>query len=284
MAEDDAKIRFSQVYVHVNENSLPSMFVQLNELRVDKEETRGHYWLQKARWVKFEENYDEVSKRFSDAHVSPLNFQDIADFQSLMQEHLIIVDCDEAITTTFEAMQKLVNSLYENGQIVDESHASFMFNLFMARRHHPEVKTQSKLDNQMFDDESKGNQVCFFKCLLDVKGFTMETAGESIAMEKVYGCRKIRFMPYRAYKSDSELFNVDLAGTFNTYAESCCVLTGKLNTLIKPMVALIRLDRPILEAGLVEVNIPVRFLFVCLGPTDNSEFGRCFAVMMKNRV
>ncbi|KAL3308300.1 Electrogenic sodium bicarbonate cotransporter 4 [Cichlidogyrus casuarinus] len=284
MDQTEGRVRFSEVEVNVNPNieiTLPSIFVELDELRVEQEDIAsqdsiGHHWLQRARWVKFEENYDETSKRFSDAHVSPLKFQDIIEFRTLIDEHLTIVDCNEAITTISEAMQELASKLHEDGAFVDENDVNYIYELFMAKRYHPDVKTQSSLNTQK-PDKSKVNE-----------GFTLETRSESILLEKVYGRRKFRFLPLLNSNSESELFNIHLGETFHTYSESCCVLSARINILVKPILALVRLDMPILEPGLVEVNIPVRFLFFCLGPTEHkfnyNELGRCFAVMLRNRV
>ncbi|KAL3313096.1 hypothetical protein Ciccas_008304 [Cichlidogyrus casuarinus] len=143
-------------YQDFDEYYVPSMFVELDELRmgparpVDEEKFIFHatdatcyHWLEKARWVKFEENYEDNSKRFSSAHVSPLKFKDIVEFRTLIDEH-----CDASISTAAGAMRQLVAILHKNGALVGQKDCDFMFNLFMGERFHPDVKTQSRLHIQ----------------------------------------------------------------------------------------------------------------------------------------
>ncbi|KAL3316290.1 hypothetical protein Ciccas_005072 [Cichlidogyrus casuarinus] len=268
MDQTEAKIKFAVEY------SVPSLFVEQVVLRAGENDPNSYHWLEKARWVKFEENFEEISKRFNDAHVSPLQFKDIVEFRTLIDEHLVIVDCNESVTTVAEAMQELVNILHKNGALVDQKDCDSMFELFMAERLHPDVKTQSKLSVQ--GPKSRINE-----------GFSQDQKNEGFFFEKVYGQRRFRFQPFRQQNTDSELFNVHLTETFQKYAESCCVLSGQTNGLTRPIMKLLRLVTPLLEPGLIEVHIPVRFMFFCLGPTDRdldyNEMGRCFAVMMKNR-
>ena len=70
-------------------------------------------------------------------------------------------------------------------------------------------------------------------------------------------------------------------------AEACTVLVGCLDFLDKPAMALVRLaEKQVLE-NLTEVPLPVRFVFILLGPEgtmDYHEVGRSLSTLMSNQV
>ena len=70
-------------------------------------------------------------------------------------------------------------------------------------------------------------------------------------------------------------------------AEACTVLVGCLDYLDKPAMAFVRLaERQVLE-NLTEVPLPVRFVFILLGPEgtmDYHEVGRSLSTLMSNQV
>ena len=71
-------------------------------------------------------------------------------------------------------------------------------------------------------------------------------------------------------------------------AEATTVLVGELACLEKTALCFVRLAEGTLLDGLTEVPIPVRFLFVLLGPgggkVDYHEIGRCFSTLMSSEV
>lgn len=71
-------------------------------------------------------------------------------------------------------------------------------------------------------------------------------------------------------------------------AEATTVLVGSSSELSTPAGAFVRLLRGCTMGNLAEVCIPVRFLFILLGPEKESlnyhEIGRCFATMMSDKV
>lgn len=70
-------------------------------------------------------------------------------------------------------------------------------------------------------------------------------------------------------------------------SESTTVLVGSVNYLKHPISIFARLAEGCLLGNLMEVNVPVRFLFVLLGPEDEQnkyhETGRSIAAMMSDK-
>ncbi len=71
-------------------------------------------------------------------------------------------------------------------------------------------------------------------------------------------------------------------------AEATSVLVGTLHDLHQPTMAFVRLAKGCHLGNLTEVSIPVRFLFVLLGPettkTTYFEIGRSVATLMSDKV
>ena len=64
------------------------------------------------------------------------------------------------------------------------------------------------------------------------------------------------------------------------------MLVGNVDELDRQVVAFIRLSQGCMLGNLMEVSIPVRFIFIVLGPpsNDNYEIGRSLATLMSDKV
>ncbi|ELT89579.1 hypothetical protein CAPTEDRAFT_38399, partial [Capitella teleta] len=71
-------------------------------------------------------------------------------------------------------------------------------------------------------------------------------------------------------------------------AEATTVLVGTVDFLSKPIMAFVRLSEGRYLGNLTEVNLPVRFIFILMGPKssglDYYEIGRSISTLMANRV
>lgn len=71
-------------------------------------------------------------------------------------------------------------------------------------------------------------------------------------------------------------------------AEATVVLVGCVPFLEQPAAAFVRLNEAVLLESVLEVPVPVRFLFVMLGPnhtsTDYHELGRSIATLMSDKL
>ncbi|XP_022695652.1 anion exchange protein 2-like isoform X1 [Varroa jacobsoni] len=70
-------------------------------------------------------------------------------------------------------------------------------------------------------------------------------------------------------------------------SEGISVMVAGLRSLEKTTVAFVRLADSQVLPNVIEVPLPVRFLFVCLGPEENDidyhEIGRCISTLMSNK-
>lgn len=71
-------------------------------------------------------------------------------------------------------------------------------------------------------------------------------------------------------------------------AEATSVLVGSVDFLDRPIMAFVRLSKGCYLGNLTEVPLPVRFLFVLMGPSDSimnyHEIGRSISTLMTNTV
>lgn len=70
-------------------------------------------------------------------------------------------------------------------------------------------------------------------------------------------------------------------------AQGSSILVGEVDFLEQPAIAFVRLAQGVLIPSLIEVNIPVRFIFILLGPNltsiDYHEVGRSISTLMANK-
>nr|XP_015833088.1 PREDICTED: band 3 anion transport protein isoform X2 [Tribolium castaneum] len=70
-------------------------------------------------------------------------------------------------------------------------------------------------------------------------------------------------------------------------AQSSSILVGEVDFLEQPAIAFMRLAEGVMIPSLIEVNIPVRFIFILLGPKkanlDYHEVGRSISTLMANQ-
>lgn len=70
-------------------------------------------------------------------------------------------------------------------------------------------------------------------------------------------------------------------------AEATSVLVATVEDLDRPAMAFVRLSKGCYLGNLTEVSIPVRFLFVIMGPPSNHDYfeiGRSIATLMSDKV
>ena len=81
----------------------------------------------------------------------------------------------------------------------------------------------------------------------------------------------------------------DILACMEDGTEGAVVLVGSLDDLEKPIVAFVRLAEAIGMPNTIEINLPVRFIFILLTPSQNMnmdphEIGRSFSTLMSNPV
>nr|CAH8826352.1 unnamed protein product [Trichobilharzia regenti] len=303
--------------------SYPSqMFIELQELvpRVEgglqfdestfKMPVTAHFrvlWLETARWVNFEENFNEVEQRFTEAHVPPMKFSCINNFRDKLSQYLKIIHSDAL--TLGQALDEVAKSALAQDCIQGNDQYDVLRAILFAERWHPDVKGH-------ISDEAEFEQ--YWAGYLP-EGVNPKPAFLQRASVAAMGCRNKKntsisrgsvstndFKPklslgsreqgssslskalsiHHEYQHPYHRYNQPLTNCMSTGSEACTVICGQVEFLKAPIVILLRLNKSIQRSCISEVDIPVRFIFIFIGPQiddwNYAELARIFGVMMTN--
>ncbi|CAF92029.1 unnamed protein product, partial [Tetraodon nigroviridis] len=176
-------------------------YVELNEFQ-------GNRWLETARWLGYEENFNPKTEQWGPSHVSFLTFKSLLQLRKLMSSGAFLFDLNTSSLSL--VAEKVVDELLSKNEIGASDREGLLRALLMRRR----------------------------------------------------DC------------SDN--------------VEASVVLTGVLEFLQKPVVAFVRLTDSVVMDSALEIPVPVRFVFVLVGPSqsevDYSESGRAMGALMADWV
>ncbi|TNN05886.1 Anion exchange protein [Schistosoma japonicum] len=228
-------------------------------------------WLETARWVNFEENFNEVEQRFTEAHVPPMKFSCINSFREKLSQHLKILQTDAL--TLGQALDEVAKYALSQNCIQGNEQYDVLRAILFAERWHPDVKGHIS-DAAEFDQYWAGTLpegVNPLSLGSKEQGASSLTKALSIHNESQH--------PYHRY-------NQPLTNCLSPGSEACSVICGLVDFLKSPILILLRLNKSIQRSCISEVDIPVRFIFIYIGPHNDelnyAELARIFAVMMTN--
>ena len=106
--------------------------------------------------------------------------------------------------------------------------------------------------------------------------------------EKALDSLKNQLRADHHHTSSSRRKNAHFAQKVEAGAEGCTVLVGENYQIPEITSCFVRLKEAIVVPHLMEINIPIRFLFVMVGPENSKnqfhEIGRCMATLMADAV
>ncbi|TPP60513.1 Band 3 anion transport protein [Fasciola gigantica] len=229
-------------------------------------------WLETARWVNFEQNYNEIEQRFTEAHVSPMKFTRVAQLCEQMRKHGVILQTDTAVLGP--ALEEVAKLAMDHGSIQNQTQYDVLRAILFSQRWHPEVKGHIS-DLTEFESYWRG---------ATPEEDNLRSFSKPNTEDRRDTCKTVH-LPYRTQHL-CRRYNQVLTECLDPGAEACSVLCGILDFLVEPIIVLLKLNSCILSSCISEVNVPVRFIFVYLGPPrpemNYPKLARVFAVMMSN--
>uniref|UniRef100_A0A3Q2Z5U1 Anion exchange protein n=1 Tax=Hippocampus comes TaxID=109280 RepID=A0A3Q2Z5U1_HIPCM len=242
------------------------LFVELNELIVEKDHEMR--WKERARWIKFEEDVEEETDRWGKPHVASLSFRSLLELRRTITHGAILLDLEQ-------------NSLPGIAHLV--------------------VETMIISDQIRAEDRSCVLRALLLKHRLVTKPFLRYCSSgscwtwNSSTVVKNHNNDKNK-IPYIADMPPSSLTkcyhpaaarSLKLLAKIPRDAEAVIVLVGCVEFLEQPAMAFVRLNEAVLLESVLEVPVPVRFIFVLLGPSqsnvDYHEIGRSFSTLMSDK-
>uniref|UniRef100_A0AAQ5ZDQ9 Anion exchange protein n=1 Tax=Amphiprion ocellaris TaxID=80972 RepID=A0AAQ5ZDQ9_AMPOC len=258
---------------HLQPDRTPhEVFVELNELVIDRNQELQ--WRETARWIKFEEEVDEETERWGRPHIASLSFRSLLELRKTISHGAVLLDLKQ--TTLPGIAQQVVEQMVISDQIRAADRANVLRALLLRHSHPSDEKDHSSFSRNI----SAANMAA----LMDRHNGQSEPCSYSVDLLTVF-CVQKDPPPFCHSRSKHE---VKLMEKIPERAEATVVLVGSVDFLDQPSMAFVRLQEAVLLESVLEVPIPVRFLFLLLGPPtanmDYHQIGRSISTLMSDKL
>uniref|UniRef100_A0A452UUT6 Anion exchange protein n=1 Tax=Ursus maritimus TaxID=29073 RepID=A0A452UUT6_URSMA len=263
------------------------VFVELNELTLDR--SQEPHWRETARWIKFEEDVEEETERWGKPHVASFSFRSLLELRRTIAHGAALLDLEQ--TTLPGIAHLVVETMIVSDQIRPEDRASVLRTLLLKHSHpnddkdsgffprNPSSSSVNSVLGNHHPTPSHGPDGAVPTMADDVGEPAPLWPHDPDAKEK----------PLHMPGGDGHRGkSLKLLEKIPEDAEATVVLVGCVPFLEQPAAAFVRLNEAVLLESVLEVPVPVRFLFVMLGPnqtsTDYHELGRSIATLMSDKL
>ncbi|XP_053327020.1 anion exchange protein 3 [Spea bombifrons] len=242
------------------------VFVELNELVCDG--VQEMQWKETARWIKFEEDVEQDTSRWGKPHIASLSFRSLLELRKTIAHGAVLLDLDQ--TTLPGIAQMVVESMVVSEQIRAIDRANVLRSLLLKHSHPNDGRDSHHPRNN--PTASAGNHAIPGSPPKDP-----QVPQDPDNKQKATSCPE-----------GHRVKHWKLMEKIPDNAEATVVLVGCVEFLAHPAMAFVRLNEAVLLESVLEVPIPVRFLFLLLGPTqsnmDYHEIGRSISTLMSDKV
>ncbi|KAL8164750.1 UNVERIFIED_CONTAM: Anion exchange protein 2 [Gekko kuhli] len=267
------------------------VFVELNELIVDKNQEMQ--WKETARWIKFEEDVEEETDRWGKPHVASLSFRSLLELRRTLSHGAVLLDLDQK--TLPGVAHQVVEQMIISDQIRAEDRANVLRALLLKHSHPSDEKEFSFPRNisagslgSLLGHHHSANHVAEGPEPAVTDPLMGGHSGEHETRVDIDREREVLSptLPGSITRSKSK-HELKLLEKIPENAEATVVLVGCVEFLDQPTMAFVRLQEAAQLDAVLEVPIPVRFLFVLLGPSsanmDYHEIGRSISTLMSDK-
>ncbi|XP_072322027.1 anion exchange protein 3 [Eucyclogobius newberryi] len=267
------------------ERKTHELFVELNELIVEHNELR---WKERARWIKFEEDVEEETGRWGKPHVASLSFRSLLELRRTISHGSVLLDLEQ--TKLPAIAHVVVETMIISDQIRAEDRANVLRALLRKHTHPSDLKPRFHRHHSSSSLHGSFNHSYLNASTLPL---VMEME-ESSEKGPVYDPKQDVFttlftslhpLPPEHHQASARSFK--LMEKIPKDAEAVVVLVGCVDFLEQAAMAFVRLNEAVLFESMLEIPVPVRFLFFLLGPSQSSmdyhEIGRSFSTLMSDK-
>uniref|UniRef100_A0A3P9CQW0 Anion exchange protein n=1 Tax=Maylandia zebra TaxID=106582 RepID=A0A3P9CQW0_9CICH len=254
------------------------VFVELNELTMDKNQELQ--WKETARWIKFEEDVEEETDRWGKPHVASLSFRSLLELRRTISHGAVLLDLDQK--TLPGIAHQVVEQMIISDQIKAEDRANVLRALLLKHSHPSDEKEHSSHFPRNISAASLGSLIAHHHSV----NHTNQT--EPSVTDPLMGTVRQRepSIGPGMHRSKSK-HELKLLEKIPENAEATVVLVGSVDFLEQPTMAFVRLQEAVELESVLEVPVPVRFLFVLLGPATTSmdyhQIGRSISTLMSDK-
>ncbi|TNN04459.1 hypothetical protein fugu_001488 [Takifugu bimaculatus] len=284
------------------------LFVELNELIVEKDHEMR--WKERARWIKFEEDVEEETDRWGKPHVASLSFRSLLELRRTITHGAILLDLEQNSlpgllvilafirASTTENFPRGCQPLEELGEFPPQQSRNSDQVLIQALKKVPGQGHPSDLKHRFHRHQSSASLHGSFNHNhvqdTNLPLVTEEHDENSDGKGPVYDPKQDVFVslfkslhPLPPESNPAAARSMKLLAKIPKDAEAVIVLVGCVEFLEQPAMAFVRLNEAVLLESVLEIPVPVRFLFVLLGPSqsnvDYHEIGRSFSTLMSDK-
>ncbi|XP_048835846.1 anion exchange protein 3-like isoform X5 [Brienomyrus brachyistius] len=257
------------------------VFVELNELTMDKDQEL--HWKETARWIKFEEDVEEETERWGKPHVASLTFRSLLELRRTIAHGAVLLDLDQ--TTLPGIAHLVVETMIITDQIRAEDRPN-MLRVLLLKHSHP----NDEKDGFFPRNPSVHSLASFHRNHNHLPDTSLPLVTEDHADShgsKSPETDKEKELHPGPPEGHAPSRCIKLLAKIPKEAESAVVLVGCVEFLEQPASAFVRLSEAVLLESILEVPVPVRFLFVLLGPAESSmdyhEIGRSISTLMSDK-
>lgn len=271
------------------------VFVELNELTMDKNQEMQ--WKETARWIKFEEDVEEETDRWGKPHVASLSFRSLLELRKTISHGAVLLDLDQK--TLPGIAHQVVEKMIISDQIKAEDRANVLRALLLKHSHPSDEKEHTSHFPRNISAASLGSLITHHHnanhthqpepSVTDPLMGTVLSMGDAdtrIDLEKNDVQQKEPTPGLGMHRSKSK-HELKLLEKIPENAEATVVLVGCVDFLEQPTMAFVRLQEAVELESVLEVPVPVRFLFVLLGPPTTSmdyhQIGRSISTLMSDK-
>uniref|UniRef100_A0A7N8XPZ2 Anion exchange protein n=1 Tax=Mastacembelus armatus TaxID=205130 RepID=A0A7N8XPZ2_9TELE len=205
-------------------------------------------WRETARWIKFEEEVNEETERWGRPHIASLSFRSLLELRKTISHGAVLLDLKQR--TLPGIAQQVVEQMVISDQIKAEDRANVLRALLLRHRFMPMLHLS-----------------------IHITVYHHPTAAPDMNRN---------IFSYINFFVDSSVTPVMRRTTAGSARTS---LVGFLD---QPSMAFVRLEEAVLLDSVLEVPVPVRFLFLLLGPPtsniDYHQIGRSISTLMSDKV
>ncbi|XP_061465421.1 anion exchange protein 3 isoform X2 [Rhineura floridana] len=261
------------------------VFVELNELVVDK--NQDMHWTETARWIKFEEDVEEDTARWGKPHVASLSFRSLLELRKTIAHGAVLLDLEQ--TTLPGIAHLVVETMIISDQIKAEDRANVLRALLLKHSHpndekeafFPRNHSNSSMNSMVGNHHHHHNHAA--DTCMPLMGEERIEMTEPRIHDPDYREKNMHLHSSEGHRGKY----LKLMEKIPDDAEATVVLVGCVQFLEQPTMAFVRLNEAVFLESVLEVPIPVRFIFVLLGPSqsnmDYHEIGRSISTLMSDK-
>ncbi|XP_053870152.1 band 3 anion transport protein [Malaclemys terrapin pileata] len=240
-------------------------YVELQELVMDtNNELR---WMEAGHWIKLEEDFEEAG-HWGRPHLSYLTFRSLLEVRKAFTKGTVLLDLPEKFLAGIT--NQLIDQMIYEGQLKPQDREVFLRTLLLQHSHPDGSESMGTLSPGQMERKDTKDEVTSQPLMQEYHQIEMQTLTDT----EQEGPR-------------GHAFSKQLLEKIPEDAEATLVFVGRAAFLDHPTLAFVRL-REAVELDLVlAVPVPVRFLFMVLGPDSPHisyhEIGRAVSTMMAER-